>query len=68
MLTRWRGVLNAYFLIATGRCRRQPVESQTYRVSRMLKRRRFVPFSEFETMLPELSIPGRDAPKVCVAA
>ena len=68
MLTRWRGVLIAYFLIAAGQCHRQPVDGRTYRVSRMLKRRRFVPFSEFQTMLPELSIPGGDAPKVCVGA
>ncbi len=55
MLTRIRGVLNAYAVILASRTSRQPVTVNSYRVSRDLKLRGPQPVCEIEEKLPGVS-------------
>jgi GT2 family glycosyltransferase len=56
MVTRLRGVFAAYWLIMSGKCRRQPVDCWAYRLSRALKTRGPVSLAEFESCLPVLAV------------
>ncbi len=51
--TRFRGVLDGFFLCATNRASREPVSSSVYRLSRLLKRSAGVPLERIEALLPE---------------
>jgi glycosyltransferase involved in cell wall biosynthesis len=57
LLTRLRGVMNAYMGIIAGHHRRQPVADNIYQISRELKRRGPLPFNEIEGKLPRINLP-----------
>lgn len=55
MATRCRGLLNGYFVCATGRASRLPVTSDIFRLSQELKFRRSVPLDEIARRLSDLN-------------
>jgi glycosyltransferase involved in cell wall biosynthesis len=54
LMTRLRGVMEAYTMVCTGRTGRQPVSAKNYELSRELKRRGPLPINEIEKDLPTM--------------
>lgn len=55
MVTRCRGLLNAYLVCAMGRAARRPVAPDVFRLSQELKLRRYAPVDELSSRLPDLN-------------
>jgi hypothetical protein len=60
MMTRCRGLLNGYFVCATGGAARRPVAATVFRLSQELKSRRCVPLDEISHRLPNSAAPEVD--------